>query len=361
MSCAYTMRAFDTGYKTDNGKPLYYITKKKIGFIYKPISKEVAKSQRPEHVFTDKIINNYIEIQCGECEQCEATRARQWMERCVAESQLYKNNVVINLTYDDENLPKNRFVINPETGERIKAPATQFDAFEVPTIRYKDVQDFLKRLRDHWSRKYNEDSPRFVCACEYGDKRGRPHYHLIMFNMNVRDLEDHGRTPKGGREFLSPTIQKLWGKGWVTLGEVTRESITYIANYTLKKIKGADAKAYYEAYGKEPESIKFSNRPGIGAEWLKAHKEELYNEGKIYIGTNNGVIEIHSNKYLDRILAQEDPERLELIKDQRKSLMESRERTRAFLSGVDVQTQRFNDANAFHDRIKKAKVRSAIN
>lgn len=359
MSCAYCMRAFDTGYLTDNNKPLYFITKRRLEFIFKPISKSVAYSQHPSNVYTDRKITEYIEIPCGECEQCQARRAKQWTERCVAEAQLWKHNVVINLTYDDENLPKNRFVID-ESGERVEAPFETPDTFEYPTLKYSDVQKFLKDLRRYWKYHYNEDGIRFVQAGEYGDKRGRPHYHLIMFNLNVRDLEDHGTTPKGGKEFLSKTIQKIWNKGWVTLGEVTRESIQYIANYTLKKIKGHDAKAYYQHHGKYPEFIQSSRNPGIGAKWLDEHKEELLEYGKVYIGSSNGVMEIHSSSYLDRKLSLEDPERLKRVKEIRKNLFASREATRARLSGVDVQTQRENEANAFHERIKYAKHRSTL-
>lgn len=359
MSCAFCMRAFDTGYLTDKGKPLYYITKKRPDFIYKPISKEVAYSQRPEHVFLDKRISTYIEIPCQECEQCQARRAKQWTERCIAEASLWKHNVVVNLTYDDENLPKNRFFID-ENGERVPAIFETPDTFEVPTLKYSDVQKFLKDLRRYWKYHYNEDNIRFVVAGEYGDKRGRPHYHIIFFNLHVRDLEDHGTTPKGGKEFLSKTIQKIWNKGWVTLGEVTRESIQYIANYTLKKIRGHDAKEYYKHHGKYPEFIQSSRNPGIGAKWLDDHKEELLEYGKIYIGSSNGVVEIHSSSYLDRKLALECPERLKAVKELRKQLFSSREQTRSFQSGVDVQTQRLNDANAFHERIKYAKHRSTL-
>ena len=359
MSCPYTKRAFDTGYKTDNGKKLLYITSNKTNFIYKPKSKECAYSQAPKDIFTDKIITDYVEIPCGECEQCQAKRAEEWKERCIAESKLWKHNCVINLTYNDENLPINHFKIIEETGERVKATPEE-STIKIPTIRYKDVQDFKKRLAEHWKRKHGESEIRFVCACEYGDKRQRPHYHLIMFNLHLRDMEDHGFTPKGGREFLSKEIQKIWNKGWVTIGEVTEESIAYIANYTLKKIKGANAKEYYKQHGKEPEMIRYSNKPGIGATWFEAHKEEFYKYGKMYIGTNKGVLEIHSNRYLDRKTAQEDPELIEAIKLSRKELASRKEATRAKISGISIEEQRMNDARLFHERIKKAKIRSAI-
>lgn len=52
----------------------------------------------------------------------------------------------------------------------------------VTTLRIKHIQDFMKRLRI-WQSRHYPDMPqlRFAYTGEYGDQRGRAHYHLILF------------------------------------------------------------------------------------------------------------------------------------------------------------------------------------
>lgn len=299
---------------------------------------------RPRKGGGDMVVNlvDYVEIPCGQCSICKANQARQKAERATAEAATWEHNEVINLTYNEEHLPYN----------------TKPDGTKVPTLRYKDVQDFKKRLLKHWKQNYDKDGIRFLCACEYGDKHQRPHYHMIMFNFNCEDKYDWGYTKKGSKEFRSPTIEKLWGKGNVTLGEVTPETIQYVANYCLKKFKGKRAKGIYKNLGIEPESVKSSNRKGLGAMYYEKHKETYKEHGKCFVGTEKGLKTISANKYFDKMLADEYGDALlEQIKEKRMKLAEDRERTRAILSGIDIQTQRANDEKVFLEKIRKAKQR----
>lgn len=293
----------------------------------------------------DRIINlvDYVEIPCGKCMICKANQARKKGERAMAEAATWEHNEVINLTYNDENLPYN----------------TKKDGNKVPTLRYKDVQDFKKRLLKHWKNEYGQEGIRFMCACEYGEKHQRPHYHMIMFNFECEDKYDWGYTKKGSKEFRSPTIEKIWGKGNVTLGEVTPETIQYVANYCLKKFKGKKAKGIYQNLGIEPESVKSSNRKGLGALYYEKHKETYKEHGKCFVGSENGLKTVSSNKYFDKLLAEEYGDwLLEQVKAKRSKLAEDRERTRAFITGVDVETLRQNDERLFLEKIQKAKKRN---
>lgn len=340
MSCPFTRRAFDTGFKTKNGKSLLYITTSKASFIFKPKDELGARTQKRSHVHTNIKITKYVEIPCGHCEQCQAKQAKEKCERACAEAKQWKHNAVINLTYDNEHVP-----------------ITEYGTL---TLKYEDFQLFKKRLLQHYKRKYDQTGIRFMVAGEYGETYARPHYHAIFFNLEVKDLKEHGKTKKGSNEYLSDEIQKLWGKGYVTIGDVTQETIQYVANYCLKKVKGSGAKEYYAKLGIEPEFVQSSRNPGIGANWLENNKQSLIDYGKAFIGTNLGVMEIHPNQYFDRKLEKEQPELLKRLKEKRKNTAEMKERTRALISGLGIDEQRYNDALNFHDKIKKAKCRNTI-
>lgn len=285
---------------------------------------------------------DYVEIPCGQCEICKANQARKKAERATAEASTWEFNEVINLTYNDENLPYN----------------TRTDGTKVATLKYKDVQDFKKRLLKHWKKEYGQEGIRFMCACEYGKKHQRPHYHMIMFNFECKDKYEWGYTKKGSKEYRSSTIEKLWGKGNVTLGEVTPETIQYVANYCLKKFKGKKTKGIYKNLGIEPESVKSSNRKGLGALYFEKHKETYLEHGKCFVGTENGLKTVSSNKYFDKLLADEYGDiLLDQIKQKRMKLGQDRERTRAIISGLSIEEQRKNDERLFLEKIKKAKQR----
>lgn len=334
-SCPKPMHAFYTGETTAKGGAKMIFTsrfKTEIEYI------------RALTNGGDKKVNlvDYVEVPCGKCMICKANQARKKGERAMAEAATWEHNEVINLTYSNENLPMN----------------TKQDGTQVPTLKYKDVQDFKKRLLKHWKQKYDAEGIRFMCACEYGEKYRRPHYHLIMFNFEAKDKVFYGYTKKGSKEYGSKEIAEIWGKGNITVGEVTPETIQYVANYCLKKFKGKKAKGIYQELGIEPESVKSSNRKGLGALYLENHIETYKNNGKCFLGTENGVKTIGVNKYYDKLLQDQYGEMtLKELKEERMRLAEDRERTRAHISGIDIETLRQNDEKLFLEKISKAKGR----
>lgn len=335
-SCPRPLHLFYTGEYNAKGNKATIITNRKIKEITVSHYDIIGKKNY------NIIISDYIEIPCGTCSICKANQARKKAERAMAEASTWEHNEVINLTYNEENLPLN----------------TKADGTKVATLRYKDVQDFKKRLLKHWKKKYNQTGIRFLCACEYGEKHKRPHYHLIMYNFEAKDKKFFGYTKKGSKEWGSEEITKIWGKGNITIGEVTPETIQYVSNYCLKKFKGKKAKGIYKELGIEPESVRSSNRKGLGAMFIEKHLEQYKDNGKCYIGTENGPKAITTNSYFDKILADKyGDELLEKIKAKRMKLAKERELTRSTISGVDLETQRANDERLFLEKIRHAKQR----
>lgn len=75
MACTYPLKA----YRAPGGRIVFKV---KDGYIDRP-----------------------LDIPCGQCLTCKLGKAQAWATRCYHESQLYKENSFITLTYDDEHLP----------------------------------------------------------------------------------------------------------------------------------------------------------------------------------------------------------------------------------------------------------------
>ena len=239
-----------------------------------------------------------LTVSCKQCTGCRQEYARQWAMRNIHEASLWLNNIFITLTYNDQNLPEHNILVK------------------------KDFQDFMKRLRKH--KKANTKNPiRFFHCGEYGEKFGRPHYHAILFNTNFND-----RKPIPGQINLttSDTLKKLWGKGHVSIGDVTFQSASYVAGYVQKKINGKQKEDHYRKVDKTTgetwvlpqEYATMSRRPGIAGLWFAKHKKDVYPSDNIHI---NGK-EMRPPKYYDNLFQEQNPLQMEQIKENRTKAMQ---------------------------------------
>lgn len=115
----------------------------------------------------------------------------------------------------------------------------------------RHLQLFMKRLR------YYVDKPlRFFGVGEYGERTGRPHYHLAVFGLQT--------LPGPIRE--GPVLD-AWQYGFAFGGTLQKESAAYIAGYVTKKWTRPDRHTDVpeKLAGRHPEFSRMSNRPGIGA------------------------------------------------------------------------------------------------
>jgi DNA-binding PadR family transcriptional regulator len=83
-------------------------------------------------------------------------KVNDWVGRCIAESKTSVASHAITLTYGRD-----------ENGEEHHPRAK--------VLTYSDVQKYLKRL------KSNGFPHKFFCVGEYGSKKGRAHWHIILF------------------------------------------------------------------------------------------------------------------------------------------------------------------------------------
>lgn len=163
---------------------------------------------------TGEIVPIYIAVPCGKCPNCELSKRWQHVFKCKLESQCYTSFPwFVTLTYNNHNLPFVRY------SSEYRKPSVTSNNFDLPPIKssgafptlcVRDVQLFLKRLRINLSRmfggKYNFPI-RYVCCGEYG-KKGRPHYHLVIWGINTFHSNDFLN--------VASIIEHSWNKGFIS-------------------------------------------------------------------------------------------------------------------------------------------------
>ena len=239
-----------------------------------------------------------LTIPCRQCTGCRQEYARQWAMRNIHEASLWLNNIFITLTYNEKHLPEHNKLVK------------------------KHFTDFMKRLRFEKGSTIKNPVRFFHCG-EYGEKFGRPHYHAILFNTNFND-----RKPIPGQKNLttSDQLNRLWGKGFVSIGDVTFQSASYVAGYVQKKINGKLKEDHYRRIDKDTgetwvlpqEYATMSRRPGIAGLWFAKHKKDVYPSDNIHI---NGK-EMRPPKYYDNLFKEQNPLQMEQIKEKRTLAMQ---------------------------------------
>ena len=164
----------------------------------------------------------------------------------------------------------------------------------------------MKRLRKH----FKNDRIRYYACGEYGSKMDRPHYHACLFGVDFNDKELWS-IRDDVKLYRSNTLEKIWTKGFSTIGDVNFQSAGYIARYCTKKITGDQAKHHYK--GNDPEWALMSRRPGIGRNWYEKYKGDCYPKDFM---TLNGK-KLKPPKYYDYLYDIEYPDKMEEIKTNR--------------------------------------------
>jgi hypothetical protein len=209
----------------------------------------------------------WLDYPCGSCNACRITRRQEWTFRIMLEMRSHYYNWFVTLTYRDEDLP--------EGGTLVK----------------EHVQLWMKKIRNH-----SGAGIRFFAVGEYGDKKGRPHYHVLIFTND--DLEvKYGRTGKSVG-VIDSVYHRCWEYGDIVdvcclLGTGDfRKVAQYVAGYVVKKYNGNqlcekdnEKKGKYHCGKciackiKNGEIYKefslMSRKPGIGCGQIKALIKEM--------------------------------------------------------------------------------------
>lgn len=206
--------------------------------------------------YQDGCAHDFIQIPCGKCIGCRMDYSRSWADRMTYHVFGKEDcSYFITLTYDDEhicNLPH----------------STSYDLY---ALEYNDMSDFIKKLRNKF-RFCNID---YYYSGEYGDQQFRPHFHLIVYNLPLDDLEYWKTNDNGDPIYTSEFVHGLWQKGICSVSPYNWRTAAYTARYVEKKRDGR-LMCEYEAVGLTPEKCRCSRRPGIAHDFYMEHYKDIW-------------------------------------------------------------------------------------
>lgn len=230
-----------------------------------------------------------VKLPCGKCPECQKDYYSMWATRGSRELMQWDSSLFITLTYDEENLPSDH------------------------SLNKKHVQDFIKRVKERFS-STKENPIRQIYCGEYGSTTLRPHYHVVLFNLDFTDKVPHYKSAQGHQVFRSATLDELWKKGHAEFGYATPSSIAYIFKYILKKKTRKEKREPLIIqlpsgdYEVEHEFIEASRNPGIGAIGRDSPSNK---KGFLAVGNFKAKLP----KYYLEHIKKHDPRLYEKIKD----------------------------------------------
>lgn len=175
---------------------------------------------------------------CGQCRKCREMRSNLWAMRMMHERGYHEKAIFVTLTYSDNFLPSDR------------------------NLSKKVAQNYIKRLRKFMP----EESIKYFLCGEYGENKGRPHYHAILFGVGLGDRDK---------------IAKAWPYGFNKVEQVSRKTCKYVTKYVCKAPLGKSRRDKLYAT-REPEFQLCSK--GIGLRWIMANYPTIGKRGMLYHG-----------------------------------------------------------------------------
>lgn len=205
------------------------------------------------------IINGFkIQIPCGKCIGCRLDYSRMWAIRAVHESMLHDKSSFVTLTFDNDHMPDDC------------------------SLHKEYISSWMKRFRKKFG-----DGIRYMLCGEYGEKFGRPHYHILFFNFDFPDKK-YWSQRNGQIYYRSSMLEDVWrdacsseSNGYSIIGDLSFESSAYVARYVTKKLDGDLADQKYN--GREKEFLNMSRMPGIGHDFIVKNYKHIFDNNFVVL------------------------------------------------------------------------------
>lgn len=209
-----------------------------------------------------------VQIACRKCNQCLSARRNDWVARAMAEKAYMKHAFLLTLTYR-----------NNEDGTKPDGAVT---------FVYRQVQLFLKRVRDAYFKKYGATGEiSYIIAGERGSQKDRVHWHMVLFSKRPIDMlgEWTDKDQKPIRDWLGNVVNRpiigkkkrchwsYWEHGHVNVLRPDRKGMAYVVKYCLKdsfnvvNSKGTAREGKSENHGAS--YFRMSKKPPIGQRYLE--------------------------------------------------------------------------------------------
>lgn len=179
----------------------------------------------------------------------------------------------VTLTYDDEHLPASGG-LDPQ-----------------------HLVDFRRRLQRRVGKfRY------FACG-EYGEETVRPHYHAVLFGVDLYDRTRYVRS--GPPVWTSATLERAWKQGRCEVSAYSFAAGAYVAGYVTKKLRRGVERVNTDTGEILPrEFTRMSKHPAIGKEWFLKYWKDVYPRDFVVA---NGK-EVKPPRYYDKLLENMNPE-----------------------------------------------------
>lgn len=208
-------------------------------------------------------MKNGLPFGCSQCMPCRIKRRRMWVHRNLLESRCHGDSSFLTVTYDEEN------------HEKLKYPYS---------LDFRHHTLFFKKLR----RRFTINPIRYYGVGEYGERSGRPHFHYLLYGYPMcTGSRCHDK--KYACEACK-TVREAWGKGNVYLGDVTKDSISYVAGYVTKGWTTVNDYNREKLNGRVPEDSRMSG--AIGGKAIDLIAESFLrdpNFHELYLGETGDV------------------------------------------------------------------------
>lgn len=175
---------------------------------------------------------NGQDVACHHCWQCVRRKIDDWTGRCIAESKTAAITRSVTLTYGRDPL------------------YNAVDHLAAAVLTYSDVQKYLRSMRDAGYKV------RYLFVGEYGAKKGRAHWHGILFFDG----------PKLPLRALDRNIDdEHWPHGFSFWQQVTSaDAISYVTKYIAKEAV-TEERQYH---------CGLSKMPPLGDQWFRQEAEK---------------------------------------------------------------------------------------
>lgn len=202
-------------------------------------------------------------VPCGICGYCLINKQQDWEIRLGEEYKHSPWTWFITPTYNEQAIPwtlQDKPLLRTHFGEHLN----------VTTLYKPHMQAYIKRLRKA-NEKYTDLQLRYYLCGEYGERYGRPHYHIIAFNLHPATILKH--------------VAPLWytddpqhpaGIIEASLVQSMEDVSNYVASYIVQAHHGK--KSIYQ----RPFSL-MSRRPFLGHQYLAKHGQRLKERGLPYL------------------------------------------------------------------------------
>lgn len=241
-----------------------------------------------------------VEVACKHCWRCRAQRKWDYVGRAIAESEICgpENIRCVTLTYGNSDkmadVPKGPERDEPRKVKKGAKVPGLLKEFKAVSIVKRDARLWVKRIREDG---YN---CRYMLASEFGPKKGRVHWHAILFfypPVVTYDAEGRPKPPKvktivppvllnkrlRERDQDNPALETYWDEGLTFWQPFHVGSAMYILKYMLKsaKLENRLVKSETEKHDEADRTgwMTCSKKPPLGAAYFKQRAEKYVEAG----------------------------------------------------------------------------------